>query len=52
MQLLKPWIEEFAKQTEVTQDMKATKAEIVLNNLGAYLQMILLNVKQDLQISS
>lgn len=41
MATLMPWIEEFVKQTEFTEDMEDTHEQIVYNNLRQYFQIFL-----------
>lgn len=41
IRFLTPWVEEFARQTEITEEMKGTKEQIVYANLEAFLQMFL-----------
>lgn len=41
MELLTPWVKEFALQTVITEDVKVDKSEAVINNLHYYFQQFL-----------
>lgn len=41
MKVLTPWVEEFSRQTEITDEMKGTNEQIVYANLKAFFQIFL-----------
>jgi len=41
MKVLTPWVQEFARQTEITEQMKGTREQIVYTNLRRYFEIFL-----------
>lgn len=41
MSVLTPWVKEFAKEIEITEDMDGTKQQIVFENLNYYVKLFL-----------